>query len=374
MARRAASRLATLITTAGWCGAVILLSAVSVSADSAPPYVPGDPVGVPSGPVKDVFIEHEDLSMDLTGVGASLPTLGASDERSAVVDARYTLRNDGAAQGVDLVFVTASIAVARSQVLFDGAPTASTTGPLGSVPASWMPPHGTPSLDGGPDIGYYVGKAVAITFHVEMGAGRHTMETRYNAVPAQTSSYNVPRSWQLAFVLSPARQWGGFGDLNVNVRIPTGWDAAVRPRLTREGGVLTGHFTGIPSDAIAITTRLPNPADPSNAGWVAGSMLVLASAVAIGWTLGPRIGWFALLLSPLFAIFLAVVVAITSSYHNALIPYDQESWADVKGNGLFVLIAVVLAFFAGFVIGALGLAVGTGAQRWSSSQTRRTSQ
>lgn len=313
---------------------------------------------MPYGPVKDVFIEHEDLSMDLTGVGARLPSIGAADGRMAVVDARYTLRNDGAAKGIDLVFVTASLAVARNQVLFDGTLVASASGSLGSAPESWMPPHGTPSLDGGPDIDYFVEKPVAITFHVEMGAGRHTMETRYNAVPAQASSYNVPRSWQLAFILSPARQWGGFGDLNVSVRVPTGWDAAVRPGLTRAGDVLTGHFHGIPSDAIAITTRLPNPTDWSNTGWVAGSVFVLASAVAIGWLLGSRISWFALLLSPLFAIPLAVVVAITASYHNAVIPYDQESWSDVKGNALGVLIDVVLALFAGFVIGAIGLAAG----------------
>jgi hypothetical protein len=122
--------------------------------------------------------------------------------------------------------------------------------------------------------------------------------------------------------------------------------------------VLSGHFTGIPSDAIAITTRMPNPIDLTSAGWVVGSVLVLASAVAIGWFLGSRIGWFTLLLSPLFAIALAVVVAMGASYHNALIPYDQASWSEAKGNALGVVIDVVLALFAGFVIGAIGLAAG----------------
>jgi hypothetical protein len=357
MSRRTASRLALLLAAAYAFGAVFLLSAVSAAADASPPYTPGDPVGVPSGPVKDVFIEHEDLSMDLTGVGASLPT-GGSDDRTALVDARYTLRNDGPARGVDLVFVTSSLAVPRSNVMFDSSPVASAAGPLGSVPPSWMPPHGTPSLDGGPDIDYYVGQPVAITFHVEMGAGRHTMETRYSAVPAQQSGYAVPRAWQLAFVLSPARQWGGFGDLNLSVRVPAGWDAAVRPGLRRAGDLLTGHFNGIPSDAIAITTRMPNPIDLTNAAWVAGLVFVLASAVAVGWFLGSRIGWFTLLLSPLFAIALAVVVATGASYHNAVIPYDQQSWLNAKGDALGVVIDVVLALFAGFVIGAIGLAAG----------------
>ena len=357
MSRRTVSRLALLLAAAYGSAAVALLSAVPAAADAAPPYTPGDPVGVPSGPVKDVFIEHEDLSMDLTGVAGSIPA-GSSDDRTVLVVARYTLRNDGPARGVDLVFVTSSLAVPRSNVLFDHSPVASAAGPLGSVPPSWMPPHGTPSLDGGPDLDYYVGQPVAITFHVEMSAGRHTMETQYSAVPAQESGYSVPRAWQLAFVLSPARQWGGFGDLNLSVKVPSGWDATVRPGLRRAGNVLSGHFTGIPSDAIAITTRMPNPIDLTSAGWVVGSVLVLASAVAIGWFLGSRIGWFTLLLSPLFAIALAVVVAMGASYHNALIPYDQASWSEAKGNALGVVIDVVLALFAGFVIGAIGLAAG----------------
>jgi hypothetical protein len=351
------------------------LSAAPAAADAAPPYVPGDPVGVPSGPVRDVFIEHEDLSMDLTGVGAPLFT--AADDRTVAIDARYTLRNDGPAQGVDFVFVTASLAVPRSQVLFDGSPVASSTGPLGSVPTSWMPPHGTPSLDGRPDLDYNVYKAVAITFHVEMAAGRHTMETRYNAVPAQQSGSGEngdTRWWQLAFVLSPARQWGGFGDLDVSVRVPPGWQAAVRPVLSRHGNLLTGHFIGIPADAIAITSRMPIPTDWTAPGWVAGSLVLLGLAVAIGWLLGWKIGWFSVLLAPLFAIALAVVVSYAASARNNAIPPGQESWFGAKGNGLVVLFEVVLALGAGFVIGANGLLVGRALQLWSASQTRRSSQ
>ena len=136
-----------LVTTAGACAVVILLSPARAAADAAPPIVPGDPVGAPSGAVAEVYIEHEDLSMDLVGLASN--TLS---HQLAVVDARYVLRNDGAERGVDLVFVTASSAVPNSLVLFDGSPVASGTGPLGPVPATWMPPAGTPPLSPGPDI------------------------------------------------------------------------------------------------------------------------------------------------------------------------------------------------------------------------------
>jgi hypothetical protein len=376
VSRRSASRLATLITAACASGTVILLSAASAAADAASPYVPGEPVGVPYGPLKDVFIEHENLSIDLTGVGA-LPPYTGTDDRTAIIDARYTLRNDGAAQGVDLVFVTASVAVPRSQVLFDGSPVESSTGPLGLVPASWMPPHATPTLAGGSDLPYLVTQPVAITFHVAMGAGRHTMETRYSAMPGQQSGNGGngdPRFWQVAFVLSPARQWGGFGDLNVSVRVPGGWEAAVYPALSRVGDLLTGHFQGVPADAIAITTRLPIPTDWTAAGWVGGSVLLLALAVAVGRWLGWRIGWWSLLTAPLFAIPLAWVVSIAASARNNAIPPGQESWFGSKGTGLLVLLEVVLALGAGFVIGATGLAIGRVSQLWSSSRTHRSSQ
>jgi hypothetical protein len=374
MSRRAASRLSRLLAIAYGCGAVILISAAPAAADAAPPYLPGDPVGMPSGPVKDVFIEHEELSMDLTGLGAQLLT--TPDNRTAAIDARYTLRNDGAAHGIDLVFVTASLAVARSQVLFDGNPVASNTNPLGSVPASWMPPYGTPSLGGGPDLDYNVDKAIAITFHVEMGAGRHTMETRYNAMPAQQSGEGAngdTRFWQVAFVLSPARQWGGFGDLDVRVQVPAGWLAAVRPGLSRRGDVLTGHFIGIPANAIAITARMPIPMDWTAPGWVGGSLLLLALAIAVGWLLGWKIGWFAVLPAPLFAISLAIVVSYAASARNDAIPPGQESWFGSRGNGLVVLFEVVLALGAGFVIGAIGLLIGRALQLRSASQMRRPS-
>jgi hypothetical protein len=118
---------------------------------------------------------------------------------------------------------------------------------------------------------------------------------------------------------------------------------------------------------------MPIPMDWTAPGWVGGSLLLLALAIAIGWLLGRMIGWFAVLPAPLFAIALAIVVSYAASARNDAIPPGQESWFGSRGNGLVVLFEVVLALGAGFVIGAIGLLIGRALQLWSALRMRRPS-
>src|SRR5258708_32731654 len=167
-----------LLSVAAACAATILMAGPAL-ADAASPWSPGDPVGVPSGAVQDVFIEHEDLSMDLSGLNAS----NRDGRPTAAIGATYTLRNDGDATGIDLIFITASNDVSSVKVVLDGAAIPAKVGPLVPVPPSWMPPRGTPSLRGGPDLPYSVYTAAVLTFPIFLGPGRHTMVTRYQAPP-----------------------------------------------------------------------------------------------------------------------------------------------------------------------------------------------
>jgi len=359
-------RLAFL-SVATACAATILTAGPAL-ADAASPWSPGDPVGVPSGAVQDVFIEHEDLSMDLSGLNASNP----DGRPTAAIGATYTLRNDGEAKGIDLIFITASNDVSSVKVVLDGAAIPAKVGPLGPVPPSWMPPRGTPSLRGGPDLPYYVYNAAGLTFHIFLGPGRHNMVTRYQARPTVLSgiaSNSEPVSWQLAFVLSPARQWKGFGDLDVSVIVPSGWLAAVRPGLSRSGNVLSGHFDGIPADAIGVTTEIPVlvPPDWRLIAWNWGLVGVLILSVVIG-CVGARLIRWPLTLAlfsatPVFAFALAIAVGYGDYFRRADIPFAQQSWSGSKGAGIESLFVVVAAFVAGFalyVFGAsLGIAIGT---------------
>lgn len=61
--------------------------------------------------------------------------------------------------------------------------------------------------------------------------------------------------WQLVYILAPAREWAGFGGPEVQVQLPEGWRFAGTLPLTRSGDQLTGSFSGLPADAIAITAQ-----------------------------------------------------------------------------------------------------------------------
>lgn len=348
------------LAVAAACAATILTAGPAL-ADAAPPYTPGDPVGVPSGAVQDVFIEHEDLLMDLSGLNPTNPR----DRPMATILATYTLRNDGAAKGIDLVFVTASRDVRGVEVVLDGTAIAANVGPLGPVPASWKGPRGTPDPQGGPDLPYYLNGAAGLAFHVDLGAGRHTMGARYQARPTVNSGradYAEPVSWQLAFVLSPARQWKGFGDLDVSVRVPSGWLGAVRPSLSRRGDILTGHFDGIPADSVDLTARMPQPPDYRGIAWDRGELGVIALSLIVGLVGALLVRWpfqFALFgATPIFPLLLAVVVNYGESLRNASIPYAQLSWFGVRGAPIESFVQAPWAVVVGLVLGLLGLTVG----------------
>lgn len=351
------------LAVAAACATAVVLAPVPALADAASPWRPGDPVGVPSGAVQDVYIEHEDLSMDLSGLNIS----NANDNAMASILATYTLRNDGSAKGIDLVFVTASSSVRGVEVVVDGVATPATVGPLGTVPPSWNPPSVTPDPQGGSDLPYRVNDVAGLAFHIELGAGRHTMMTRYQAGAMVNSGLATdadPVSWSIAFVLSPARQWKGFGDLDVSVRVPSGWPAAARPSLTRQGDLLTGHFSGIPADSVGVSTRMQKPPDWRLVAWNSGLLGVLLLSAIIGLIGARLIRWPSMLAlfgaAPICAIALAVAVGYGDFLRSSAIPPAQQSWAGGKGVGIEWLAVIVAALAVGFLLCVVGLCLGIG--------------
>ncbi len=191
------------------------------------------------------------------------------------------------------------------------------------------------------------------------------MTTRYRAFPTKNSGNAedaAPVWWQLAFVLSPARQWKGFGELDLTVTVPSGWQAAVRPNLTRRGDVLTGHFSGIPGDSIGLTTRMPLPPDWRTMAWDWGMLGVLILSALLGCIGARLIPWPASIAmlgaAPLFAVSLAIVVGYGEGLRSASVPVAQQSWFGARGVGLASLVQVPAALVAGLFIGLLGLALG----------------
>lgn len=238
---------------------VVLLAIIPVAlwANMAEPPEPapvraGDVLGEPAGGLRSVFVEHERLAIDLRPLAKG---------RNAVVEATYRTRNDGGARTLQLLFVADGLRGA-GEVWLDGRAVPSRRVAPGPLPASWRAPYETPALDSG-TLAYEARHAGALAFQIPLAAGRHEIRVRY---PAQASVFQTSELmpvWQLGYVLGPAREWGGFGRLDVRVELPRGWSAAATPALRREGNALIGSWRGIPADALALSAQAPAP----GAGW-----------------------------------------------------------------------------------------------------------
>jgi len=339
--RRAARRLAAALLAAA-----LLALPASGRANMAEPYTgparAGHAAGEPAGGLREVFIQRERLRMDLRPL---------ADDEPARVEAVYRVRNDGPARTLDLVFVAAALAAGEHGVWVDGKPVASTPGAAGALPPSWRVPGATPALDGEGPLAYEVEGEETLSFRVPLAPGRHEIRVRY---PAAASVYvdqdRITAAQQIAYVLAPARDWAGFGGVDVRVELPRGWRAASLPALQREGDALVGSWDRVPADALALTVRPrdPNPA-PYWAGWLALSALELYLMVRAGRRLGGRLGrrgrgpaWALLLGVPLsLAWSLAATLGLAvvpDMVRKAAGPHSNSGY----GYGLFFL-AILLA-------------------------------
>ncbi|HSU13113.1 hypothetical protein [Longimicrobium sp.] len=274
----------------------------------------GSPLGEPAGGLRDVFIEHETLRMDLRPLAKARP---------AIVEAVYRVRNDGAARTLDLVFVANGLAKGATTVSVDGRAVAATPGAAASLPASWRAPATTPSLaevdTANAQLPYEPRNEGTLAFRVSLPAGRHEIRVRYPAEASAFQDNDLTPVWQLGYVLAPARDWAGFGALDVRVELPRGWKAESNLTLRSEGSALAGTFRGVPADAIALSVQKPEPASGvwyllwfvfatavlglcAWAAWrVGGSLgrrgkssawaLPASAGMTVAWTIAAAIGW-----------------------------------------------------------------------------------
>ncbi|HEX3757788.1 MAG TPA: hypothetical protein VHW23_03740, partial [Kofleriaceae bacterium] len=223
-----------------------LASAGTASANVGPKTWGGQLAGEPPG-IHDIAIEHEELSIDLQRLPHGDP---------AAVSVLYHLDNRAAEQALDLVFASGTGGIDELQVKLDGV-SVSTEPHAGELPASWQAPDSTP-LPGGGEASYALPRpGVPRGFRLTVPPGRHALAISYAADVLLHHHGDPTVLRQFAYVLAPARSWAGFGGLDVTVRVPAGWDAAVRPALARDGDTLHAAFPGVPADALALTVQAP---------------------------------------------------------------------------------------------------------------------
>lgn len=291
--------------------AALLTVATPALANMAEPPAPqtvraGTVAGEPSGVLRRVAVVEERLRIDLRPLAR---------DGSGLVEASYRVRNDGAAAEATLWFVAEGFTGEGHGVWLDGRPVSSQPVREAALPAEWRAPASTPAPSGGGPLPYQRGRERVIGFRVRLAPGTHELRVRYPATPSVYRTESMMPVWQLAYVLAPARHWGGFGTLDVRVELPRGWSAAAKPGLRREGSTLVGRWRGVPADALAISAQAPEPgAEWRYAVVLVGALVGLWGLARLGrWTGGAlgrrgRTGAWAVPLALLAAVVLAGAV------------------------------------------------------------------
>jgi hypothetical protein len=277
--RRASSRTRIYALLAVFAALVVPAAG---RANMANPVRAGDRLGEPSGGLETVTVEHESLAIDLRPLAKSQP---------ALVNATYHVRDTGPAHTLHLLFVADALTDGGTGVWLDGRAIPAARADAGPLPASWRPPAATPGLDGRDALSYETSAQGTFTFHVPLAPGPHEIRVRYRAQPTAHSAGSPARYWQLAYVLAPAREWAGFGGLDVRVELPAGWAAAASPVLRRQGDALVGSWRTLPADALALTARAPVPsALPLWAFLVLASLAAMVLLLWMGRSMGRWLG------------------------------------------------------------------------------------
>lgn len=261
----------------GLIGALLLLVAPPALANISAPWSPGELAGEPRDTaLSKLEVIGETLRFDLRAL--------TRPGKRAAVEVRYRLRNPGPARVQKLRFV--SPGVTSAMVRFDGRVLDDMTAIKEAIPEAWRQALSTPALDGGRAHAIALEREMRLlVFEVPLKAqSEHTLLVRYTLRTA-ARAHAVYLEHQVAYLLAPAKQFGRFGTLDVEVELPAGWRAQAKPTLKREGDRLRGHFVGLPGDALGITVARPAGVAPW--GWifvvVLGGLGLVASVIVTRW-------------------------------------------------------------------------------------------
>jgi hypothetical protein len=236
--------------------AVLLVLAVAGGTARAN-YGPGGWNGEPTG-LEHIQILREQLTIDLRALDGSRPAGMVDGWPMANVEVTYEVWNAGNLEPVELVFVDGNSGAPKSEirVFLDDRPIEVGEAQIrADRVARWTPPENTPAVRGqrphvfGHRWGPANGWSIALTFPL----GRSTLRTSYRT-PSAANTYESPTAiWQFVYLLAPARDWAGFGGLDVTVYVPPGWLVAAEPGLRRDGDVLTASFDEMPADSLTFS-------------------------------------------------------------------------------------------------------------------------
>lgn len=279
-------------------GLVLILMPLVASTNMASPWKPGEPVGEPVGIFRKFAVISETLSFDLRPLAQMQP---------ARVVATYKIRNNGKEAALRLLFLARSLRVESyrlqtdSRVSFNGEVLSSIPVVINTQPKRWKPPSTLPKISSfergvrgeqerwgrlAIPSGYD-----AVRFLVDLLPGEYQIQANYAFKPSEYHGNEMFPDYQIGYVLAPARSWGSFEQLSVEVKLPAGWDVATSLPMQRKGDTLLASFKGIPANSLSITTRRTLDVGKShllqyikwflNAGWL---LWGIGCSILLGWS------------------------------------------------------------------------------------------
>ena len=264
----------------GCCALLLVVVVPSVARANIGPRWWGDTAAEPQG-LKGVTITREELTIDLRPLAEVQP---------ARVEAVYHVHNPGPAKKLDLLFIAGGDGVSNFEIRLGdrlvesrSEPPEERPGHAGEPPENWKPPRQLPGIDGSdtfPLTRESGGEFTVLAFAIELPPGRSTLTALYQVRACGTDEGYPTATWQFPYVLAPAKEWGGFGGLDVVVHLPEGWQTTSTPALARDGDVMWGHFEGLPSDWLAVGARRPVGPELKQAVRIYGTLY--AGAVVAG--------------------------------------------------------------------------------------------
>lgn len=335
----------------------LIFNSIEISANMAAPSQGGNISGEPSG-LRDIFITHETLTIDMRPLGALKSVM---DDRSVFVEAVYEVENKGEDKDLNLVFAVGSKETKDFRIFIDDKQIEKTELIENEdLPEKWQAPRETPWKNG-KNLMYNPSENLteSVAFSLTIPKGKHTLKASYRSEAATYLNLGKMKAFQFAYILAPAREWAGFGGLDVNIYLPENWEVETSPQLKRDGEVLKGSFAQIPSDALAITVQPPLPPNYELFGTIYDTLFILSLfgfplfLVIFGWfkRRNLKLAW---LWGIGFGILWGILVFISgflsvygADYKISEVYYAKYGYGDFF-SGFFLIILSVILIFVGF--------------------------
>lgn len=351
---------------------MIALLALPVLANAGPSTRSPSPGGLIPTTTDAIRIMNENLTVRMVDENGNPPPYYYG---FAQVTAEYTLQNT-TDKSVSLSLMYLSPNTKEFNAMLNNEPLVTKVGSIDpkDLPADWKVPNQVlDPLDGEyelrADIGY--GSLTPYTFDITVGAKQ---EATLHMEATQLLGFDAARHMNVirhfAYLLAPAKNWAGFGTLNITVVVANNQIFTSNPPLTEQSRdahtiTYTGSFNGIPADALrvatisnqnlwlgssAIVTIIPNAIVGFLAGLIGFALghLFVRNRRAIGWeaTLSGCLGIF-------ISAILGFISALIVSYIASRI-FDYPEFAGSYGFGFEILFGILLGVFLAIIVSFFG--------------------